>query len=270
MAFQLRAVYQQNRLFTARFMMSVQAQTLHSHSQSQSAHSVKTKVLVLVRHGQAMHNVRAEPLKAKGCTFQEFLDQMKQDDALDADLTETGRTQAHEAATIHKHITPGLQLVVASTLSRAVDTADLVFPHVHTPLVNRRVALEEFREISGLLLNGKRNKLSLLRERYPQWDLSNVEHEDDPMWEEQALEQDELVAGRITSGLRWLWEQAEENVAVVCHGGILKHMLQRHEHVHCEGNQAAFTNCEVRRYHMSFDTTLDKFVLKQNEHTSKS
>ena len=52
--------------------------------------------LHLLRHGQASHNVRAEPLRAAGCTFAAFLEQMRLDDELDAKLTERGERDARE------------------------------------------------------------------------------------------------------------------------------------------------------------------------------
>ena len=50
--------------------------------------------LVLIRHGQAMHNPRAEAARAEGCSFERFFDIMKEDDAFDAPLTELGKDQA--------------------------------------------------------------------------------------------------------------------------------------------------------------------------------
>ena len=46
-----------------------------------------TKTLHFLRHGQALHNINAEPLRAAGCTFQQFLDQMKVDDDFDAEVS---------------------------------------------------------------------------------------------------------------------------------------------------------------------------------------
>jgi broad specificity phosphatase PhoE len=55
-----------------------------------------SKILFIVRHGQARHNPRAEAARAAGCTTEEFFELMQQDDALDADLTDLGRRQAQE------------------------------------------------------------------------------------------------------------------------------------------------------------------------------
>lgn len=80
------------------------------------------KVLHLVRHGQAIHkyvcvhdmsplqfdsslfillpsmcSVRAEVARQRGCSFEEFIQLMHEDDATDADLTEVGRQQVRLA-----------------------------------------------------------------------------------------------------------------------------------------------------------------------------
>jgi hypothetical protein len=51
-------------------------------------------VLHLLRHGQAAHNINAEAMRAAGCAFEDFLEQMRVDDAFDAPLTSLGIQQA--------------------------------------------------------------------------------------------------------------------------------------------------------------------------------
>ena len=63
-----------------------------------SLHRAVAKRVHLVRHGQALHNPRAEAARHGGCSFDEFLKLMKEDDAFDADLTVLGKHQANEAA----------------------------------------------------------------------------------------------------------------------------------------------------------------------------
>jgi hypothetical protein len=53
--------------------------------------SAATKDLYLLRHGQATHNPRAEAARAGGCSFDDFLELMRQDDSLDSELTALGR-----------------------------------------------------------------------------------------------------------------------------------------------------------------------------------
>ena len=92
----------------------------------------RMKRLLLLRHGQAVHNPRAEAAHAAGCSFESFLAIMKEDDALDAPLTPLGRCQAAAAceAVEGGSAALGLELLVASSLSRAIETASLAFPEV--------------------------------------------------------------------------------------------------------------------------------------------
>ena len=55
------------------------------------------KRVLIVRHGQAMHNPRAEKAREDGCDFDTFLNLMKEDDQFDASLTQLGVKQAIEA-----------------------------------------------------------------------------------------------------------------------------------------------------------------------------
>ena len=90
---------------------------------------IHSKTIFFLRHGQAAHNVNAEPLRAAGCTFSEFLNQMKEDDVFDAPLTAAGVEQARLAGEDEAMAATakGVELICASPLSRAIDTANLVF-----------------------------------------------------------------------------------------------------------------------------------------------
>ena len=112
------------------------------------------KVLHLVRHGQAMHNPKAEALREAGCTYDEFIAQMRADDCFDAPLTPLGTQQSRDAAAAMaaRVAVADLELLVASPLSRALDTAELVFGAATCP----RVCLESLREINGDMVNAKR------------------------------------------------------------------------------------------------------------------
>ena len=92
---------------TAAFAAVERARSLSSiadsdrNQQFQAESSLKqaypSKRLVILRHGQAQHNPRAEKARENGCDFDEFLRLMEEDDALDAALTELGEDQARTA-----------------------------------------------------------------------------------------------------------------------------------------------------------------------------
>jgi broad specificity phosphatase PhoE len=69
------------------------------------------KTIHFLRHGQAMHNINAEPMRAAGCSWDEFIEAMRRDDALDSPLTELGIEQALATKELVKHI-QDVELVV--------------------------------------------------------------------------------------------------------------------------------------------------------------
>lgn len=225
------------------------------------------KDLIIVRHGQAQHNPRAELAKANGCSMEEFVDLMRQDDVLDATLTPLGREQA-QAARLSSHV----DLVVSSSLSRALQTADHVHPYPVT-----RVSLEQFREISGDLLNAKRRTKKELKQDFPNWDLDQIQEEEDTLWT-PVMENLEAAAERGYLGFQWLLKRPESTILLVSHGGILRYTMNDHPMVVLRDErtqvgkavEARFDNCETRRYRLEWqpDTEGDRrpIILTQIDH----
>ena len=168
-----------------------------SSPSSASLIPIRSKRLLLLRHGQAAHNPRAEVARESGCSFEEFLRLMDEDDEYDAALTRLGEDQATEAGG-RGHVRRALrdvEMIASSPLSRALRTADLIFPHRAPPHptssesqlspspsegangMPRRVCVEEFREINGRLLNAKRRPRFELERNFPHWDFSLIPRE---------------------------------------------------------------------------------------------
>lgn len=211
----------------------------------------KKKVLHFVRHAQAMHNPKAEALKKNGCTFEQFLNQMTIDDAFDAPLTQLGVEQASSAGgSVCPKKIQQVQLIVSSPLTRCIKTAQLVLPP-HT--LNRpHVLMEEWREISGLLLNAKRRPASELQAQFPTIDCSQLS-ESDELWTE-VLEEKTVCAERAYQGLKRIWEREEENIVVVAHGGIFDFMMNHHPNIHAdEAMSMRFGNCEIRSCQLTIE-----------------
>jgi len=208
------------------------------------------KLVHFLRHGQALHNPRAEAARDAGCANGEFLRLMKEDDAFDADLTDLGRAQAAEAAARLGSSTSAVELVVASPLSRALDTAMLVLPAATGRGKQRFVAHDDLRERSGWMLNTRRRMRGAQAERYPGCDFSLLETEDDELWLRfpEELEPTGDVAERGYRLLEWLSKRAESEVAVVAHGGLFHYLLNEHPKVLAADACAAarFGNCELR------------------------
>lgn len=223
------------------------------------------KRIMFLRHGQAIHNPRAEVARENGCSFEEFLQLMHEDDSYDADLTALGEKQAKEAGS-HRHVKDVLQnveMIVSSPLSRAIRTADLFHGNQNPAAAPpKRVAIEHFREINGKLLNAKRRPRTELETIFPQWDFSHVPIMDETWTEE--LEAQHECGERGYQGLLWIMQQQETNVLLVAHGGLLKMMMNDHPRVVLVDGRSQqrnkdvarcvtqrFGNCELRSYIVS-------------------
>ena len=297
--------------------MSTSTSISRSTNGKNNAASSSSKIVYIVRHGQAVHNVRAEVSKEAGCSFAEFLQLMKDDDALDAPLTPLGIEQAQhcrdqyfqttttkkptqDGAPTKNHNTAttnplGIDLIVASCLSRTIDTADILFP----PLTNNnstttisppRLCLEQFREINGALLNGKRRTKSELREQYQAlsphgpssggWNFDSLCTETDESWDPDTLEPTQQSAERGYQGLMDLLVRPTHRIStnttvrttsslptilLVGHGGMLKYTMTDHPCVQLRDERttntsrntrksvdARFDNCELRKYRLSW------------------
>ena len=210
------------------------------------------KRLYIVRHGQAAHNPRAEVAKANGCSMEEFLNTMREDDVLDAELTSLGRKQASSAM-----LQIDVDLVVSSPLSRALETADLIHPPSSSP----RVCCEAFREVNGDMLNAKRLSKTLLEDKFPAWDFQDLKTDHDGLWTSD-MEKFEDTAERGYQGLSWLMDRKEDSILLVSHGGILRYMMNIHPLVSLRDDrknpngktvESRFDNCEGRQYILSWN-----------------
>jgi broad specificity phosphatase PhoE len=216
----------------------------------------RSKHLYIIRHGQAMHNPRAEVAKHAGCSMEEFVELMRQDDALDADLTGLGKVQA-ESVERPDHLSSQVQLVVSSPLSRALETADLVHSASEC---SSRVCVESWREVNGNLLNAQRRTVTELNQKFPQWNFDEIA-ETDELWTPESEEFD-ACAERGYQGLCWLMERPEECILLVAHGGILRYTMNIHPHVKLVDQrtgakekpiESRFDNCELRRYTLNWE-----------------
>lgn len=221
--------------------------------------TVKSKRILFVRHGQAEHNPRAEAAREEGCSYERFLELMKEDDVLDAKLTKLGENQAMNGQSQYETYLQGVELVVSSPLSRALKTADLVacpsngirnidggknyFP--------ARLCVEEFREINGWLLNAQRRQRQELQNLFhDSWNFDLIS-ENDETWTEE-LESQSNCAERGYLGLLFLMKRQEDKILVVAHGGILRFCMVDHPLVQViderPDDAKRFANCELREY----------------------
>ena len=235
-------------LMSSRIVTTVLSQTT-SHISKMTTATSNVKRLYIVRHGQAMHNPRAEKARANGCTMEEFFDLMREDDVLDSPLTEIGKQQAKTGSASsaissilqngnnnedHDNKHP-IELVVASSLSRAIQTADFVYPtppSSSSTATTKRISLEQFREINGELLNAKRRTKTELESDFGHggWNFEELVDESDVLWTPE-MESFEDAAERGYQGLCWLLNRPENSILLVSHGGILRYMMNIHPNI---------------------------------------
>lgn len=217
----------------------------------------KRLLVHFLRHGQATHNINAEALRSNGCSFEEFLAQMKADDEFDSKLTAAGIEQARAVGeTSHAvAVRAGLDCVVSSPHSRAIHTADLVLPRCGS---QQRILREEWRELSGYLDNARRATATELAAKYsPDWDCAQIP-EQDLLWT-PALENRAACAERAYSGLEFLFESLDDgaSVAIAAHGGIFSVMFAEHPLIIADEVMAArFHNCELRSAVVTAETVV--------------
>lgn len=227
------------------------------------AATLQTTTLWILRHGQALHNPRAEAARSAGCSKAEFLEWMRRDDALDAPLTALGIEQARSVQLLPLVVVP--DVVIASPLSRALQTADVACSPASISSSTRRIAYEGFREINGWLLNAKRRSKTELQSLFPAWDFDDLQTEHDVLWEPTVLEDERACGERGHQGLLWIARtfQDASSVLLVAHGGILSYTMQLQPHVMVRDERseeqqeravtARFSNCELRRYRLQVE-----------------
>ena len=199
--------------------------------------SSSSKEVWILRHGQATHNPRAEKAKAEGCSFEEFIELMRQDDSLDSPLTALGHQQAreiHQTYFSNPQISSRFDLIVSSPLSRALQTADGALPpssssqdpqQQHSS--PRRICCEHWREINGQLMNAHRRSKSELQQRFPHWNFDHLQSDEDDTWKPEAIEPSQECRERGYLGFQWILEQpSHECILLVAHGGILRYTMQ--------------------------------------------
>ena len=159
------------------------------------------KVIHIIRHGEATHNVAR---KTGG-------DEVYSHPAhFDAPLTEHGRTQARGMREV-----PIADLVVSSTLTRAIQTAELLYPRGgpdEVPIVCTDLARERHKE--GHVCN-HRHPLPTLRARHPYYLFTGPTEHDATV--DAPSEDDDDAHRRATALAAELLARPEENIVVITH-----------------------------------------------------
>jgi glucosyl-3-phosphoglycerate phosphatase len=209
-----------------------------------------TKKVMLIRHGTTEMN---EKLSFQPWGSRNFKDARLWDTVLSA----RGLSQAEALNTqLKKTVLPEeIQLIVASPLTRAIETAELAFrgfppeiPRMVLPLARERLYLSSDVGV----------RRSTLQTRYPKWDFSAIPN-DDPWWYtfnadsgdeyvewrpsgEYACpgEPEDVFRDRLIQLRGWLESRPEETIALVTHWGVVRGLTSE-----------SFSNCEMRVFNVS-------------------
>ncbi|WCJ19683.1 Phosphoglycerate mutase family protein [Euphorbia peplus] len=203
------------------------------------------KILHLVRHAQGNHNVAGENNH----------DALLSPEFFDSQLSSLGLQQASDLRNhvqesgLHK----GIELVITSPLTRAMQTAVEVFANKTTSNDVKCppfLAIELCRERFGQHPCDKRRSISETRPLFPQIDFSMIESDDDNLWKDDVRETNEEVAARGLQFMDWLDTRPEKEIAVVTHNRFLENTLNALTN-DCDPSLKAqickqFGNCELR------------------------
>jgi len=161
-----------------------------------------TKTIVLIRHGQAEHNVNEDYT------------------IFDPALTKLGVQQSKDLSVKFSSI--NIDLIVVSPLRRTVQTAANIFSSEKYNSVSI-IANELCRESYGLVVCDKRSNLTAIKEEFAssKVDFSLIATEEDTWWESDK-EPPEHLEQRVREFYRFLKSRPESNIAVVTHHGFLK------------------------------------------------
>ncbi|GMI91033.1 hypothetical protein like AT1G09935 [Hibiscus trionum] len=206
----------------------------------------RCKIIHLVRHGQAMHNVEGDMDRTA----------LLSDHLFDAQLSPLGlqqvcklRQDVHASGLLKR-----IDLVITSPLYRTMQTAMGVFGGgsampggLNCPQI---MAVELCRDRLGQRPCDMRRRVSECQALFPSIDFTMMDGEEDSMWNPDVRESEEEMAARMVLFMEWLWTRPEQEIVIVSHGIILQHIL------YVLGNDChptvrsalckRFDNCELR------------------------
>ena len=187
------------------------------------------KKIYWIRHGESLSNVSD-----------------LNHNIIDPDLTSNGMKQCEELKKKIQfdNLYNQIELIVVSPLTRSLETSKNIFDKLI--FKTKFICLEEIREHIDKPCH-KRKKKNILIKKYKFIDFSNLEHENDFLYENfNGLETKNEVINRCIKFIRWLKNRREKNIFVVTHGNFLYPMFNNVlKNVH---NKTFFSNCELRIY----------------------
>ncbi len=188
-----------------------------------------TKLLHFIRHGQAVHQLKAEEAKAKGIKCQCHIDDKyeKQCPYNDPELIDSSLTELGKEQVAGKAIGCSAQVILSSPTRRALETAIWAFnpdsemaPEEALTLIPPIVAVEELRARIGIHMHSQRSSVTELKHSFPQVDFSHLMADDDALWSKDTESRTSLDF-RAARFLQILFERPEKSIAIITHFTLL-------------------------------------------------
>lgn len=168
---------------------------------------IENKKLTFVRHGHGYHMIN------------------KDMNIFDPELTEQGIQETHQnlEQIENKHF----DIIFVSPLTRTLQTAQIISEKLKGVKV---IVLEMIREGCNKNQVNKRKKISDLKERFPQFDYSEIEENDEDLlhgteYREKLFDEIECVKKRATSFHQFILNRKENNFLVVSHFGFILNFI---------------------------------------------
>ena len=220
----------------------------------------RTKKIHFIRHAEGYHNVETKKTGTNTCLHRKGAP-ARDHPLWDARLTPVGIQQAEN---LKEHLArrpsggrsfTAFDLVVVSPLTRTLETARHIFGRGRQPgtpafldpgtapagsheatrgervPAPRILVREECRERWGEYVCDGRRRISEILPEFSDFDFSEVAHEEDMFYTEDARESDEHCCERGIAFLEWLNKRPEKCIAVVTHSSFLRHIFSQVAHL---------------------------------------
>ncbi|KDE09689.1 hypothetical protein MVLG_00093 [Microbotryum lychnidis-dioicae p1A1 Lamole] len=195
------------------------------------------KVVYLARHGQGYHNLAES--KYGTAAWDAYWSRLETDGNItwgpDPPLTPLGRQQAEDINTAWKRqVAEGVPLperLYSSPFTRAADTLRNTW---HDILLNKGLKpliLERLRETIGCHTCDKRSEKTIIRERFPTYDIEPGFSEHDQLWSADYQESPRQQALRIQQQLNQIFDTDPSTfISITAHSGVINAFFRVVEH----------------------------------------
>ncbi|KAI9002984.1 histidine phosphatase superfamily [Hyaloraphidium curvatum] len=187
-----------------------------------AARDAGAKVVLLVRHGEGIHNAAERELGKE-----RWREEATDPKYFDPPLNDAGLEQAANlGAAVSGAAEGGLELdaLVVSPLTRALETGAIGFKDFweRVPVV----AAEMVRERHGRNICDMRRARGELRGAYPEVDFGLLEGDEDPWHDPVAREDPSEVRLRALRTLKWILDGPWARVAIIGHSDWISHAVE--------------------------------------------